>query len=141
VALPTLEQPYVCLPDGILPGRRSEVYRRNLPATDLTGPPHRSDSCRRRGAATTAFACCWLQKVPTRSKSSNKAVPTPNIRGHLSDASRLRHVPCHLFSYLYVNIVYLFSDIEILISIVLDCSYTGLYLHNLMRSNALSYNY
>jgi hypothetical protein len=32
VALPTLEQPYVCLPDGILPGRRSEVYRRNSPS-------------------------------------------------------------------------------------------------------------
>jgi hypothetical protein len=37
VALPTLEQPYMCLPDGILPGRRSEVYRQNLPATGLTG--------------------------------------------------------------------------------------------------------
>jgi hypothetical protein len=37
VALPTLEQPYVRLSDGILPERRLEVYRRNLPATGLTG--------------------------------------------------------------------------------------------------------
>jgi hypothetical protein len=65
VALPTLELPYVRLPDGILPGRRSKVYRRNLPATSLTGLPHRSDRCRRRGAATAAFAWCWLQKMPT----------------------------------------------------------------------------
>jgi hypothetical protein len=63
VALPTLEQPYVRLPDGIMPGRRSEVYRRNLPPTGL---PHRSDRCRRRGAATAVFACCWLQKVSTQ---------------------------------------------------------------------------
>jgi hypothetical protein len=37
--LPTLEQPYVRLPDGILLGRRSEVYRRNFPAIGLTGYP------------------------------------------------------------------------------------------------------
>jgi hypothetical protein len=32
VALPTLEQPYVRRLDGILPGRRSEVFRRFTPA-------------------------------------------------------------------------------------------------------------
>jgi hypothetical protein len=31
-ALPILEQPYVRLPDGMLPGRRSEVFRRFTPA-------------------------------------------------------------------------------------------------------------
>jgi hypothetical protein len=42
VAFLTLEQPYMRRPDGILPGRRSEVFRRFTPGKGLTGDLHRS---------------------------------------------------------------------------------------------------
>jgi hypothetical protein len=53
VTLPILEQPYVRRPDGILPGRRSEVFRRFTPGKGLTGDTHRSDRCLRRGATAS----------------------------------------------------------------------------------------
>jgi hypothetical protein len=51
VALPTLEQPYVRRLDKILPGRRSEVFRRFTPGKGLTGDTHQFDRYLRRGAA------------------------------------------------------------------------------------------
>ena len=67
--LPTLEQPYVCLPRWVLPGRRSLVSPPACPTTTgLTGLSISAASSR-RSLRIHAFSCVGSSSAPTLSPS------------------------------------------------------------------------